>query len=687
MTIDRLLSPRTIAVVGGAQAQQTIVESDRMGFDGEIWPVHPNKDEILGRRVYRSVADLPAPPDAAYVGVNRELTLGVVGDLAARGAGGAVCFATGFSEAGSEGEDLSRQLLDASGDMPLLGPNTYGFLNYRTGAMLWPDQQGGRGRVDRGVAIVTMSSNVAFNMTMQRRGLPIAFVISLGNRMKFDAHDAIRALVRGGGITAIGLHLETLPDPVAFEAAARLAREAGIPVVALKTGRSEVAREMVVSHTASLAGSDELVAALFRRAGVARVSSLEGLIEALKVLHVLGPLPGGRIAAMSTSGGDLALFADAMGPGLSLPALSSTTVERLRGVLHERVVATNPLDYQMYTWDDEEANAAISTAFLSEGFDLALSALDYPRGDRGDQSSWSGAERGFVRAAKACHTKSAVLATFADTVDEDVAVRLMQDGVAMLAGIDAAADAIAAAVDIGAAWSRPPAGPLLAPSDPRTGELETLDEAASKRVLAAEGIPVPESRVAEDVDEAVACAHEIGFPLVVKALGIAHKSEVGAVRVGLASGDEVAGAVASMSSLSSSFLVERMVTGAVAELIVGVARDEQFGPYLVVGGGGVFVELVKDSASLLLPTSREDVRRAIDGLRCAHLLRGFRGAAPGDIDATVDVVLAVAAMVERDPDSIVELDINPLLVLPRGHGVVAADALIRRLPPLGHGQG
>ena len=191
MSFERLLKPRTIAIFGGAQAQEVIRQSDLLGYKGEIWPVHPKNTEILGRKVYRSVKDLPESPDAAYVGVNRYLTIDIVRDLAEQEAGGAVCYATGFIEAGEEGWELQESLLKASGKMPLVGPNCHGILNYIDGAMLWPDQQGGR-RAGEGVAIITMSSNVGFNLTMQRRGLPIAYMLSLGNKLKFDLQDAIR---------------------------------------------------------------------------------------------------------------------------------------------------------------------------------------------------------------------------------------------------------------------------------------------------------------------------------------------------------------------------------------------------------------------------------------------------------------------------------------------------------------
>ena len=678
MSIERLINPRSIAVFGGAQAQEVIRQSDLMGFDGEIWPVHPKQTEILGRKVYRSVTELPGSPDAAYVGVNRNLTIDIVRDLAARGAGGAICYATGFTEAGEEGAELQKQLLEASGKMPLIGPNCYGMLNYITGAMLWPDQQGGR-RVEKGVAIITMSSNVGFNLTMQRRGLPIAFLMSLGNRLKFDLHDAIYALAQREEVTALGLYLETMPDPRAFREAVNLARELGKPIVAIKTGRSDVAKKMVVSHTASLAGSDALVSALFERLGVARVDSLEALLEALKVLHVLGPLNGGCIGAMSTSGGDLTLLADALGPNLSIPPLSDETAQRLRMAAHERVVAANPFDYQMFTWNDEEQNAEIFTAFLSEAFDVALCVLDYPRADKCDQSTWAGAERGFVRAVKQTGTKGAVFSTFSDTISEPVAARLIKEGVAMLAGIDAGLAGIQAAVDVGASWKRPPGLPLLEGFGQRLEGAATkvLDEAEAKEMLAGIGLLVPDSRVVHSTDEAVDVAEALGYPVVVKALGVAHKTDVGGVRLNLRSAEEVSSVVKEMLALTETCLIEKMVEGAVAELIVGIARDEQFGPYLVIGGGGILVEIMKDSASLLLPTTKENVLRALGQLKCAPLLNGFRGRPAADVEAAADVILAVAGMVEKDAAAILELDINPLMLLPKGQGVVAADALIK----------
>jgi acetyl-CoA synthetase len=322
--------------------------------------------------------------------------------------------------------------------------------------------------------------------------------------------------------------------------------------------------------------------------------------------------------------------------------------------------------------------AATFTPFVSEGFDVSLCLLDYPREDLCDQSTWGGAERGFVRAIHETGTKGGILSTFSDTISEPVAARLMKQGIVPLAGIDDGLAGIQAAVDVGAVWRRPVAPPLLECEDlEHGGRVGDLDEAESKGILERCGVPAPRSRVVRGGQEAAEVAEELGYPVVVKALGVAHKTDAGGIRLGLRGADEVSAAVTDMAHISESQLVEAMVEGVVAELIVGVARDAQFGPYLLIGGGGILVELMKDSRSLLLPVDRERVTRALEELKCAPLLHGFRGRPPADVGAAVDAILAIAALVEQDPACIVELDVNPLMVLADGQGVVAADALIR----------
>jgi len=678
MSFARFLRPRSIAVIGGREAEEVVRQCIKSGFAGEIWPVHPKKDQVEGLPVYRSVQDLPAAPDAAYVAVNRNLTVDVIAALAERGAGGAICYATGFSESGEEGRQLEARLREASGDMPLLGPNCYGMLNYLERAFLWPDQQGGEA-VESGVAIITQSSNVAVNFTMQQRGLPISYVVSLGNKLKFDLHDAIREFAQQESVTAIGLYVEGITDPVAFEAAVKFARELGKPVVAIKSGRSDAAQKMALSHTASLAGSDELINVLFARAGVGRVYSMEALLEALKVLHLYGPLDGYNLAAMSPSGGDGALVADAMEDlRLSLAALSDDHHDEVNATVHELVTVSNPFDYQLFDWADQERLTNTFAAFIGRDFDLSLCLFDYPRGDRCSAAAWMPAQNALIDAVERTGAKAAVLSMLPEDMPEETAKLLMAKGVVPLSGLNAGLQGVQAAADIGRAWREAPAPALLKPESNFDAEkLQVLDEAESKRRLAAYGLSVPESRIVSSPAEAAAAADSLGYPLVVKGLGVAHKTDVGAVKLNLTSADEVLEAVQQMSHLADRFLIEKMVSDVVAEIIVGVVRDEQFGPYLVVGAGGVLVELLRDSQSLLLPSGREEIKAALLCLRSAALLTGFRGRAEADIEAAVDAIEAIAHFTQENFNKIAELDVNPLMIRAKGLGAVAADALLR----------
>lgn len=678
MSFSRFLQPRSIAIVGGREAEEVIRQCQNAGYDGDIWPVHPKKDQVLGLKVYRSIAELPGAPDAAYVAVNRHLTVSFVKQLAELGAGGTICYATGFSESGDEGKQLEKDLLEASADMPLLGPNCYGLINYAHHAILWPDQHGGE-KVKSGVAIITQSSNVAINLSMQQRGLPVSYIVSLGNRIKFDLHDAIREFAKQDSVTAIGLYLEGISNPIEFESAVRFARELGKPVVAIKSGRSEAAQKIALSHTASLAGSDELVSALFSRNGVGRVFSMEGLIEALKVLHVHGPLPGYKLGVMSPSGGDGALAADAVDAGkFELIPLTQTRKHLIKQTVHELVTVSNPFDYQVFDWLDQDRLTATYKAFIGETFDISICIFDYPRSDRCSAENWLPAQNAIIDAVANTKAKVAVLATMPECMPESTAKFFMSKGIVPLSGIRAGIEGLQTAADIGNAWQQPlPASLRSVQVQAEKAESVLLNEAEAKERLAKFGVSIPKGVVIKFADEVKNAIQTLHFPLVVKALGVAHKTEVGAVKLNLHNESEVMQAVSAMEHLSQNFLIEEMVCDAVAEIIVGVVRDEQFGPYLVIGAGGILVELMRDSRSLLLPVDRTEVINALQSLRSAVLLNGFRGRKKADIGATADTILAIADFVYKCGGEIEELDINPLMIRPEGKGAVAVDALLR----------
>jgi len=327
--MERLLRPKSIAVVGGgAWCAAGIDQNKKIGFDGPVWHVHPT-----AKGAFASVADLPGVPDAVFIGVNRQATVEVVAALAEMGAGGAVCFASGFEEV-ADGADLHRALLQAAGDMPILGPNCYGLLNGLDGVALWPDQHG-LARVSSGVAIIGQSSNIAINLTMQRRGLPIAYVITPGNQAQQGIARVAMEVLRDDRVTALGLYVEGFGDLRAFEALAALSAELGKPIVALKAGQSVEAQRATITHTASLAGSAVGAELLLARLGIASVSSLTAMLETLKIFHCFGRLPGTDIASLSCSGGEASVMADtAARYDLSFPDLED----------HQRdVLATDPV--------------------------------------------------------------------------------------------------------------------------------------------------------------------------------------------------------------------------------------------------------------------------------------------------------------------------------------------------------
>lgn len=675
--LSRLLRPRSIAVIGGKPAAEVIRQSRRMGFAGEIWPVHPQHEAVEGLPAFRSVADLPASPDAVFLGINRHAVIEVTAALAVRGAGGAVCYASGFAETGGEGADLQARLVAAAGAMPVLGPNCYGVINYLDGALLWPDQHGGQ-RVERGVALVTQSSNIAINLTMQRRGLPIAYVATLGNQAVAGLAEMVEAFLDDPRVTAIGLHIEGLAEPAALARAAARARRQGVPILALKTGRSAEGAQLTLSHTASLAGGDAVTDAFLRRIGVVRVASLPVLLEALKLLHVAGPLPGRDIASMSCSGGEAALIADAaLGTGLRFRPLDPAQTAQVAATVSALVTVSNPFDYHTFIWANAPAMTETFAAMMAAAFDLTLLVLDLPRGDRCSDADWVPSLEALMAASHRTGRKAALVASMPEGLPEEQAQRLVAAGVAPLLGIDDALAAIAAAAEAGdilrVADALLPAEPVsLAP-----GLVRTLSEWQGKRRLAGHGVPVAEGRLVRSPEEAVAAAEAIGFPVVLKATGadLAHKTELGAVRLNLADAAEVRDAATALIGLGEALLVERMIGGAVAELIVGIGRDPLLGLHLVLGSGGTLVELVGDRRILLLPAGRAEVAAAIRSLKVARLLDGHRGRPPGDLDAAVDAVLAIQGFALAHAGRLAELDVNPLIVT--SSGAVAADVLLR----------
>lgn len=673
--LSRLLRPRSIALFGGGWAVNVVAQLQKSGFDGEIWPVNPKRSDILGVPCIASIDDLPAAPDASFIGVNRDATVDVVRRLNAMGAGGATCFASGFRESESEGTGgagLQDELVAAAGSMPILGPNCYGLINYLDNVALWPDQHGGV-PVESGVAIVAQSSNIAINMTMQARGLPIAYVVAAGNQAQIGASGIASALLDDDRVSAIGLYLEGFGDIRALEALAAKARARKKPIVAIKIGRSEKARAATLTHTASLAGNAAAASALLKRLGIIEVDTIAVFLETLKLLHTIGPLPGASVCSVSCSGGEASLMADmSEGTALSFSDFAPAQRAELKTELGPIVTIANPLDYHTFIWGDTERMTRVFATVMRESFDLSVFILDMPRADRCDPSGYQCAVDAIIAAKARTGARVAVLSSLPENMSDHFTRSFMEGSVAVLHGMSEGIAAIAAAIAAGRHPVSDPQ-PLLLCGKP-AGSSKMLNETASKQVLSGFGLKIPRSIQARSVEELISNSSRLDFPMVLKGVGLAHKSEAGLVALNISDQTHLRAEAERMQALASDFLVEEMAAGGVAEVLVGVTLDATGTFLLTLGAGGVLTEILGDTVSLLLPVTNEDIAGSLESLKIGPLLAGYRGKPAADIAAIVDAVQSVCRYVEANSERLLELEINPLIA--REHDAVAVDALI-----------
>jgi acetyl-CoA synthetase len=675
--LRRLLAPRSVALIGGNWADAALAASRVIGYAGEVWRVHPARPSSAAQRYFRSVDELPAPPDAAFVAApNREVPR-IAAALAQRGAGGFVCFAAGFSElATEEGCRLTAELLAAAGDLPFFGPNCYGFVNFFDGAALWPDQLVGRRR-ERGVALICQSGTIALNLLFNDRSLPLGCVLTVGNQTRLAAEELIEHLCTDERVTAIGLYLEGVRDAERFAAAAAHARRAGKPIALVKTGRTAASSEAARTHTGALAGADTVFDAFCSQAGVARCESLASLCETLKIFHGGGPLTGRRVLAMGASGGDTAMSADAARAlRLEFPPFPPAAAAELRAILSERVHISNPFDFHTHVWFDYPRQRAMFTTALHAGFDLVAFLLDCPPAGA-DDTAYVRAIDEFAAALPGAPTRAAVVSSLPESLGSAVREKCFAAGVVPLQGQREALEAMDLAAAVGEAWKRDAPLELSRPSAP-PATVHSLSEHEAKQALAAYGVPVPRSQLVAPSD-AASVASALGFPVVIKAAGAAleHKSDRGGVVLNVRTGAEAAAAAQRLSSLSPTLLVEDMITDGVAEVLIGMRVDPQFGLLLVLGAGGVLTELLRDSVTLLPPFTAESIAEALGRLRAAPLLHGYRGRPAADVAALVATALACTRYADANLERLAELDLNPVIVRPQGLGAVAVDALIR----------
>ena len=677
--LHRLLQPRSVAVIG-ASADPTkttgrpIGYLQRHGFEGAIWPVNPRAAEIGGLPCFPDVASLPGAPDVAIVLVGPERAEAAVRDLAARACAAAIVLAGGYAESGDEGGARQAALREAAGPMRLLGPNTIGLVNLAdrivlsaSGALEVEDLTAGA------ISLVSQSGGI-LGAVLSRgaaQGIGFARLVSTGNEADLDVADFLDLLAEDEATRVIAIYMEGLRRPDAFRTAALKAAAAGKPVVAYKVGRSEAGARAAISHTGALAGADRLYDALFRQLGIIRAERFSDLLDIPAALASGRRPRGRRVAVLTSTGGAGALLADNLGlAGFDLPPPDDATAARIAALTGEAAVA-NPLDLTLAGLKPEVLGGSIAALLESESYDalavvVGSSALAQPR-----------LAADAIAAGQAASDKP-VLAYLSPHAPA-IGAALQRQGIPAASAPEAIATMLAALVAPPAA---PPAALAVAPADVALPS-GPLDEAESKALFARFGIPAVREQACATPAEAAVAAHGIGGRLVLKALSrhLAHKSDVGGVRLGLAAEEIEAAAQEMLARVTAAtgrapegLLVQEQLAGGV-EMILGLTRDPLLGTAVLLGMGGVAAEVFGDTALRLLPLSRAEAEAMVAELRGAALLHGHRGSPAMDVAALVQALLDFAAMGEALGARLVTAEVNPLFVLPRDQGVRAADAL------------
>lgn len=700
--ITRLLKPRSVAVIGAsADASKTagrpVSYLLKHGFAGDIYPINPKVQEMNGLRCYADIASLPAVPDVGIVLLGAERAHQAVRDLAARGTAAAIVLASGYTETGAEGARRQQQLMEAAGEMRLLGPNTIGLVNLTDKIVL---SASGALEMDRfhagGIGVVSQSGGIlgALLSRAAARGIGLSKLISTSNEVDLELADFIDHLADDEATQVIALYIESVRNPAKFRAAALKAASKGKPVVAFKIGRSEAGAQAAVSHTGALAGADRMYDALFKQVGVIRAQTFADLLDMPAALATGRKLRGKRVAILTSTGGAGTLVSDELGlAGFDTPAPDAATAEALRALQSgdHAVLDRNPIDVTLAGLKPKLLRGAIEVLLQSPSYDALAIVVG---------SSGVAMPELMADAIQAClpHSDKPVLAYVSPHAPE-AASSLMQRGVPAFAAAESCSAALAAMLQAGRHQApldeEAQAGKVsvhdLVSGSPEGALKGSLDEAQAKQLFARFGVPCAHEQIVVTPEEARAAAHALGGQVVLKILSaqITHKTEVGGVAIDLR--PETIGArlstmaadvEASTGMRPQRFLVQQMVSGG-TELILGMHRDA-LGTAILLGMGGVTAELFKDTTMRLLPPvvpgsgglSRAEALAMAQELKTWPLLDGYRGRPKADVAALVDAIVAFSRMVAQLGERLIEAEINPVFVLPQGQGVRAADGVV-----------
>ncbi|MGH2681063.1 MAG: acetate--CoA ligase family protein, partial [Actinomycetota bacterium] len=654
--LERMLSARSVAVVGasvkeGSLGLQMMLELQRGGFDGAIHPVNPGYDEVLGHRCFPSLAEVPQPVDLAILGVANQRIEQAMRDAGEAGAGGAVTFSSLFEEAPPEPEmpPLAERVAAIAREhgMALCGGNGMGFVHaeakLRATGFLTPDA------LPAGpVTFLSHSGSAWAAFLFNDRGIGFNLLVSSGQEIVTTMDEYLSYALDLESTKVVGLFLETVRRPGRFLAALGKAAERDVPIFALKVGRTEGSKQMVVAHSGALAGEHGAYEAVFDAYGVHECRDLEEMADALELFSNPRRVSGGRgIASLHDSGGERALFVDlAEDLGVPFAKISDATRDRIDAVLDPGLIAENPLD----AWGTGiDADRIYVESFRALHDDPATAAVAFVVDLTRQGEPF---EEGYLQVARDVYSGTTkpfcVISNLPATIARDEVGVLRDAGIPVLEGTATGLRTLKHLLDDRERPTPPEPAPPANAADPWRDRLSSggVDELTALRLLADHGIPVVAAKRAASGDGAVAVAEEIGYPVALKtaAPGVLHKTDADGVRLGLADAGAVRAAYEDVASrLGPEVIVAAMAPPGV-EVALGVVRDPTFGPLVLVAAGGVLVELVHDRKLALPPIDEEAARRLIDGLAIRPLLEGVRGAPPCDVGARASAVSRLSVL-------------------------------------------
>ncbi len=686
--LQKLLSARNVAIVGASDNSRwsftTYTTATRYGFSGRLHLVNRSGADAHGQPTVTSCTAIEDDVDVAVLLVGAASLPDALRDVAAAGIPGAVALASGFGETGAAGRTAQAGLVELARelDIAFLGPNCLGFLNLVDECSAWASPPPVPDATPGSIALVSQSGAVAMQLGRfgAKQSVRFSHVISTGNQAMVDTLDAARVVVEDERVRCVAMFVEAIGDAARFDDLAARAAELGKPIVMMKVGRSELAAQIIASHTGSLAGDDAVIDVALRQAGVIRVDSLEELVATAGLVVRTGRLPPGRLGVVSISGGACDIVVDAASAAeVPLATFSDETQARLRETGSAYGAAHNPLDVTGAAVGGPELMVQAVNAVAADPGVAVLAVVDVlPDGDVLTETS--GRLHAVGPAMAALDTPCVLL----NQVAQDVPAHLREEVAALglepwIAGLDVGIRSIGKVLRW-SAWR--PAAPHP-PSDALDLEPRPLAETQALALLAQHGVPTVPVRHVRSADEAVAAAREIGYPAVVKVVSaqILHKSDIGGVALRLADDDAVREAYERVTGAGAA-VAGAVVDGALVapfregglELIAGVVRDTQWGPMIAVGLGGVFVIAMNDSSLRRLPATEADVHEMLGELRTSTLLDGFRGAPPADRDAIAATVVALGRLALRLGPRLESIEINPLRV--DGAVVEALDAVV-----------